>query len=85
MFCLKHFFLKCIIKDELKINDPLDPPSVIDNFFLLAILEKYYINKTCRLFFEKIFVREDFLSTLKKRIIENKPAFVGTQGKAYSS
>ena len=35
-------------------------------------------------FRENVFVREDFLSTVKKRAIENKRPF-STQGKAYSS
>ena len=37
------------------------------------------------MFLENVFVREDFLSTVKKRVIENKQAFGGTYTKAYSS
>ena len=37
------------------------------------------------MFLENVFVRGDFLSTVKKRIIENKPAFRVAQGKANSS
>ena len=37
------------------------------------------------MFCDNVFVRKDFLSTTMKRVIENKPGFGGTQGKAYSS
>ena len=37
------------------------------------------------MFWENVFVHEDFFSTVKKMVIENKPAFGRTQLKAYSS
>ena len=36
------------------------------------------------MFVEKVFVREDFLSTVKKRVIENKQAFGGTAIKVFA-
>ena len=36
-------------------------------------------------FSEKNLVREDFMSTIKKTVIENKQAFGGTHAKDYSS
>ena len=35
------------------------------------------------MFWENVFVREDFLSTEKKRVIENKTAFVGAQDRKF--
>ena len=34
---------------------------------------------------ENVFVREDFLSTVKKQVIENKQGFGGTHAKKISS
>ena len=37
------------------------------------------------MFWENDFVCEDFMSTVKKRVIENKQVFEGTGAKDYSS
>ena len=57
---------------------------MINNIFYFTFYRKIILTKHVDHVLRKCFVCEEFVSTVKKQVIENKQAFGGTHTKDYS-